>query len=259
MSFQETVQDILVENIIDWIITAIITYFTVRAATRQYYDSTKRNVSKGIMELGLRSLLKLDHSEEIPGYAQTIFVEYRGRCFDFLHAKSNHCRIGTKIRKTVEVVGGNRDEVSDYRPINYGVLGVANKLKTPVLFDFNLKKLYKYSRESITEISVESGCEGEFYYVSNNDKILLMDEDTERDVMIALPLLSNHKLVGGVTFDLKAGEKTIYQKYCDDDDSDIKDDKDAKNIKVFKEAMRATKILANAYFKKKGDEFENGN
>lgn len=242
-------------HFMDWIITAIITYFTVRIATHQYYDSTKRQVSKGIMELGLRALLSLNHNEEIPDYAQIIFVKYSGRCLNPFKAKDHKCTFFCRIRRTIEVVGGNRNEVSDYKQLNYGVLGVANQIRTPVLYDFKRQELYQYRKGNIIRINVFRKNNGVYCKVGNKEKELC-DLDTDRDVMIALPLISNRKLVGGITFDLRPGDKTLYQKYNQDDSDEEKTQKDLINIKVFKEAIRTANILANAYFKKKGEEFE---
>ena len=251
-----TIRNYIIDNIINWIITGIITFISVKIATNKYYDFTKKQVSKGIMELGLRSLLKLEYDESIPDYAQAVFVKYKGRCYKTKKARENsYCKFGDKIRRTIEVVGGNKLEVSPFRPLNYGVLGVANYLSAPLLYDFRLHKLYMYKKGYITELCVIK--EGSMFVYKINDRSLsLSNEETQRDVMLAIPLKSNGKLVGGITFDLKPGDKTIYQKYSDKDTEETKEQKTINNIKVFKEATRASFILINAYFKEKGDELE---
>ncbi len=71
--------------------------------------------------------------------------------------------------------------------------------------------------------------------------------------MIAIPLIieKSKKIVGGVTFDLTIGAKTIYQKILEDDDNEIKKTKTDNNIKVFNDALRTSNNIINAYFKKR--------
>ena len=130
MDILNRIISVFIANGIDWVITALITYFTVRYATRQYYNKTKIMVAKNIMELGLRALLKLDYNEELPDNAKVIFVEYKGRCYKIKKKRTSgrECRFFEEIRRTIATVGGDTMGVSPYRPRNYGVLGVANSL-----------------------------------------------------------------------------------------------------------------------------------
>ena len=198
----------IINNGIDWIITAVITYFSVKVATRRYYDATKRQVSEGIMVQGLRALLKLKYNENLPNDAQVIFVKYKGRSWN-LRGK-NKCKFMEKIRRTVAVAGGNTTGVSEYRPLDFGVLGVANKFSLPVLFDFQDGKLYKYERGRIFLVNTieKEGC---YYYErAAGEYMLLSEKETTRDIMIAIPLKAlNKKIAGGLTFDLKIGSKTV--------------------------------------------------
>lgn len=250
LSILDSIKENLVNKVVGWIINGAITFFSVKAATHHYYDGTKVLVSKGIMELELRSLLGLDHGEEIPDYAQAIFVKYGGRCL--LPCKENHCKFLNRIRKTIAVVGGDKNEVSSFRPRNYGVLGVANLLRTPVIYDFTNKKLYQYLRGDIKELHVDKRDDG-IYYKSSAEEVQLSGCETGRDVMMAFPLASKGRLVGGLTFDMLVGEKTIFQKMDSSEGQEMSTGKKDRNIKAVKEAMRASNILVNAYFKKKGD------
>ena len=62
----EGIKDVCIDKGIDWIITAVITYFSARYATRCYYDKTRVMVAKNTMEQGLRALLKLRCDEKLP-------------------------------------------------------------------------------------------------------------------------------------------------------------------------------------------------
>ena len=134
----EGIKDVCIDKGIDWIITAIITYFSARYATRCYYDKTRVMVAKNTMEQGLRALLKLTCDEKLPDNAKVIFVEYKGRCWDIRKCKKEEsdCHFGGRIRKTVAAVGGDIMGISAFKPRDYGVLGLANELGKPVLFNF---------------------------------------------------------------------------------------------------------------------------
>lgn len=258
-SFGSKFINVVIENGIDWIVTAIITYFTVKHATRQYYNRTKVMVAKNTMEQGLRAVLKLNYNEELPDNAKVIFVEYKGRCYNLkkLFKKKEddkECIFFEKIRKTVASVGGDTMGVSSYRPREYGVLGVANILMKPVLFNFQSGEMYKYDGGNF--IKLETKQDGDKYkYISSNKKEKeLSEKDSARDVMIAIPVVHNEKLVGGLTFDMEIGAKTIYQNILASDSNDEKTKKKEDNTKVMKEVRRTANNLVNAYFKKKGED-----
>lgn len=247
----DSIWKLILANGIDWLITATITFFTVKSATRRYYDKNKIRVSQGFMEQGLRALLTLKYYEDIPASAQVIFVRYKGRCWSI--KEKEKCKFGEKIRKTITVVGGNRMEVSDFRPRNYGVLGVANQLRLPVLYDFQEGKLYKYDRGKIIPIDVEKSDE-KFYYLDNENgnKTFLSNIKTSRDSMIAVPLKYNGKIVGGVTFDFAVGSKTVYQKMQREDDK-AKTEQEENNVLVFKNCEQTAQNLITAFFDRKGE------
>lgn len=251
--------NIIIENGFDWIITGIITYFTVKYATRQYYNKTKIMVAKNTMEQGLRAVLKLNYNEELPDNAKVIFVEYKGRCYNVKKIGLNkleekECLFFEKIRKTVTSVGGDTMGVSSYRPREYGVLGVANALMKPVLFNFQSGELYKYDAGQFIELQTQLEGTKYKYISSNKRKKELSETDSARDVMIAIPIEHNGKLVGGLTFDMAIGSKTIYQNILASDSEDVKKTKEENNTKVMKEVKRTANNLVNAYFKKKGED-----
>ena len=245
---------VFVEHGVDWVITAIITYFTVRYATRQYYNKTKVIVTKNIMEQGLRALLKLNYNEELPDNAKVIFVEYKGRYYKIKKKSINERKynFGEKIRKTVAAVGGDTMGVSPYRPRDYGVLGVANLLERVVMFNFQNGDLYKYDSGKFVKLETE---EVNKTYIYKENKMELSEVGTARAIMIAIPIMSNGKLVGGLTFDMEIGAKTIYQNIDQADTEEIKTKKEQDNNKVIKEIKRTANNIVNAYFKKKGEDF----
>ncbi len=253
----DKIVSVFVEHGIDWVITAIITYFTVRYATRQYYNKTKVIVAKNTMEQGLRALLRLNYNEELPDNAKVIFVEYKGRCYKIGKRKTSgkECNFLGKIRKTVATVGGDTMGVSAYRPRDYGVLGVANELTKPVLFNFQNGELYKHDCGKFVKLDTEKDGNTYIYKAVDGEKKELSEVGTVRDIMIAIPIVSNGKLVGGITFDMQVGAKTIYQNFEETDTEQIKYKKEQDNNKVIREVRRTANNLVNAYFKKKGEDF----
>lgn len=251
----EKVKNAFLGNGIDWILTGIITYFTTRSATRQYYDRNKAKVACKIMEQGLRAMLRLDSSEKLPDNAKVIFVEYKGRCLKIKRKNSStkECGFLQRIRRTVACVGGDTLGVSSYRPINYGVLGIANVACRPILYDFNKGELYKYENGDIKRL--ETIQENGFYYYQKNasERVEISSVDTSRDTMIAVPIGRNEKLLGGVTFDMKAGPKTIYQRITSNDSAEIAKEKNKVNKGVMQEARITAENLLAAYFDKIGE------
>ena len=258
ISFGSELVNVVIENGIDWFITCFMTYFTVKYATRQYYGKTKVMVAKNIMEQGLRTVLMLNYNEELPDNAKVIFVEYKGRCYNIkkLSAKKedNECIFGEKIRKTVATVGGDTMGVSAYRPREYGVLGLANTLKKPVLFNFQNGELYKYESGKFIELKTTQDGNTYNYKLSDSQTKELSKVGSSRDVMIAIPIFNHEKLVGGLTFDMEIGAKTIYQNILPNDLDETKKEKENNNIKVMKDVKRTAENLTNAYFKKKGED-----
>lgn len=251
----EQFTNVIADQVIDWGITALITYITVKSATHQYYGKTKLTVAKGIMEQGLRALLKLENNETLPDNAKVIFVEYKGRCYNLNSnkTKEKECRFFEKIRKTIAVVGGDIMGVSAYKPRDYGVLGIANILRKPILFNFQNGELFKYDSEKFIKLKTEKEYQ-RYVYITADGKKEISEFDDARDIMIAIPIEYNGKLIGGVTFDLQVGAKTIYQNIESNDSQNEKMRKKENNIKVLKEARRTANNLVNAYFKKKGED-----
>ena len=142
--------------------------------------------------------------------------------------------------------------ISAFKPRDYGVLGLANELGKPVLFNFQNGKLYKYDNGKFIKLETEE-YNGKYVYVLKNYRKELTPIETARDVMIAVPIAANGKLLGGVTFDMHIGAKTIYQNVDENDSEKIKAQKKQNNIKVMQEVVRTANNLIDAYFKKKGE------
>lgn len=247
-TFFLNIRSYLTTHFFDWLITAIITFITVRSATQRYYNENKVEISKNAMEQGLRALLKLRYDEILPSSTQVIFVEYKGRYWGI--KEKNKCSFFNKIRKTITTVGGNPMRVSPYRPLNYGVLGVANHLNLPIVFDFQNGKLSIFDRGNIRAIEVKDQDEKYYYETTDKKMMYLSDKKTSRDIMIAIPISSHGKQVGGLTFDLAVGSKTLYQKEDTSDTSETREAKTENNIKVFEESLRTAHSLLRTYFNK---------
>ncbi len=240
------------DHFVDWLITAVITYFTVKSATRQFYYKNRIKTSKNIMEQGLGALLNLQYNENLPESAQAIFVAYKGRYWGT--RRRNHCKFFDRIRKTITSVGGNSMRVSPYRPRDYGVLGVANQLNLPVQYDFQNGELNFFDRGKIYPCS-SVVLNGEKYYYVNEEReqFYLSNKETTRGIMIAIPISKNGKQIGGLTFDLAVGSKTLYQKINEDDSEEIRNKKNNMNKKVFQDSLDTAMKLIDAFFVEKGD------
>lgn len=251
----EDIKSAIYNNGIDWIVSGAITAITTSCISYRFYKKMRVRVSKDIIERGLRSLLNLSSCESLPNNAKAIFVEYKGRYFKLDRTKnvSGECSFGEKIRKLVAVVGGE-PEASKYKPIDYGVLGVANIYKKTVLFNFQNGELLIRNMGCCKKVKtfVENG--KYFCKLPNGQKHELSAVETSRDIMIAVPIKFDDKILGGVTFDMKRGAQTIYQNILDSDRKEEKRKKENNNNKVFDEARRTAQNLAFAYFMKKGED-----
>lgn len=250
----EKVWGMLLESIkdhfLDWAVTAVITFFTVKKASRQYYHGIRKKVAKNIMERGLLSMFNLNYSEPLPTTAKAIFVEY-GKSSIFFSNRQLHGSLCKRrglhdVRKTVTFCGNSQMEVSAYRPVDYGVLGAANIIQKPLLFDFQHGKLMAFSATGIErlEVVVKDGC---FYHKEHE----LSRNNNQRAVMIAVPIIegfSGSKRLGGITFDIEPSDKTIYQEIQPEDDENTKARKNRDNKKVFEVAVTTADYLKTAYF-----------
>ena len=255
--------DNIIANLINWLVTAIITFFTVKYATKQFYYKTRVETSKSIMQFGIESMLNLVYGEPLPDTAKVIFVEYGKRSI-FLRRKQIEKlkKVGYRgrslranLRKTIAVCGNSKMDISSYKPINYGVLGVANILESIVAFDFNSGELYKFTNGEIVNIPVHLDQE-EYYCLEIDSETYRLSHknESERAVMIAVPIIegfSGSPLLGGITFDMQPGEKTLYQKIASDDSSEQKKFKEDINKKVFQSAKTTAECLKTTYFKRK--------
>ena len=160
-----------------------------------------------------------------------------------------------KRGETVAIVGGDVTGVSTCRPREYGVLGIANYFKRPVIFNFQNGDLFKYEPEQFKK--VDTKIEGDRYIVTlpNGTEKEVSEKNTSRDIMIAAPIEYHGKLIGGITFDMRVGAKTIYQNICEQAPIYKQHETLENNIKVFKEVRRTVNHLIEAYFKNKEDHF----
>lgn len=249
-------------HVIDWIITAVITFFTVKSATRQFYYTTRVEISKSIMRFGIESMLNLVYAEPLPDTAKVIFVEYGKRSL-FLSRKQvgKLKNVGYKgrsirpnLRKTIAVCGNSQMEISSYKPVNYGVLGAANLLESMVAFDFNTGELFRFVNGEIKTMDVITQEDGYYITIESATVKLADKKNTERAIMIAVPIIegfSGSPLLGGVTFDMEPGAKTLYQKIKPNDSDDEKKKKEEMNKKVFQSAKTTADCLKTTYFQKK--------
>lgn len=200
-----TIIEAIVNHGVDWIITMVVTFISVRFATKKYYNSVKARNVRPHMEQGLKLILE---KKIIPANAKSILVENKGvaifRCRKY---KCTHPI--SRLRKTICTVGGNENSTSEARARFWGVLGLAYRLKNIVVYDFRQHKLLVYDVD-ITEREViqKKDKQNNIKYYFNGEidgkpyEFYLSDKITGRNIMIAIPLFYENKLVGGVTFDV---------------------------------------------------------
>ena len=198
------IKDSLINHGFDWIITVVITYITVHLATKKYYNSVRKSTVRPCMEQGLKLILEKDI---IPANAKSILVENKG--IAIFRWKKYKCRHPfSLLRKTVCTVGGNENSTSEARPRFWAVLGLAYQLKSIVVYDFKQHRLLVYSVDIEEYISIEkeNGDDTEYYFrgkINGSAKeCYLSDKRSGRNIMIAIPLISDNRIVGGVTFDV---------------------------------------------------------
>ena len=180
------VKNYILTNLADWLIGAIVAFISVRIATRDYYIENRLEVAKRIMEQTLSELLEIKYNQKMPSQAQAIMVKYGGHCF--VVDERSKCKFGEKIRKTVAVVGGNTSDVSRIRPLYYGVLGVANELGVPMLYDFaNKGKMCKYEKGQVIDIeNLERDEDSVYYTVGPGKKLFVAKINSARKLIIWL-------------------------------------------------------------------------
>lgn len=249
-------------HIVDWIITSVITFFTVRAATKQFYYKNRVKISESIMRFGIESMLNLVYAEPLPDTAKVIFVEYGKRSLFLSRKQIKKLRkvgyagrsIHPNLRKTIAVCGNSQMDISSYKPVDYGVLGAANRLEAIVAFDFKNGELYRFINGEIKAMDVTVKDDGYYLTIDSNTVKLASNTETERGVMIAVPIIkdfSGSPLLGGITFDLEPGNKTLYQKINPDDSDEEKKKKGETNKMVFQSAKTTADCLKTTYFQKK--------
>ena len=199
------IKESVVSHGLDWIITMVITFISVRLATRKYYNSVKsRNVIPH-MDKGLELILG---KKIAPANAKSILVKNKGvTFFRWRKYKCNHPI--SRLRKTVSTVGGNKNSTSKARALYWGVLGLAYRLESIVVYDFRQHKLLTYGVDiAECEVIEKKDKRDNIKYYFNGEingkprQLYLSDKTTDRNIMIAIPLKNENKLVGGLTFDV---------------------------------------------------------
>ncbi|QTE67634.1 hypothetical protein JNO48_10560 [Clostridiales bacterium] len=249
----EKIKDSLVNHGIDWIITSVITFISVRLATIKYYNSVSVSNVRPIMAQGLKKILGTDI---IPANTKSILVENKGFTL-FRGKKYKGEKCFSRLRKTICTVGGNVNSTSDARALYWGVLGLAYKKQSIVVFDFRQPKLLIYGVDlteyPVTALNVNGSVK--YYYQDSDNKHYLSDKQSGRNMMIAIPLMQDKnkdnkkkktKILGGVTFDV---------------DCKISSDPDDENIFLLSEKEKVIDIcqtlndlgsnIVNAYFAKR--------
>lgn len=244
------------EHLADWLLTGVITFFTTRFATREFYEKNRKAIAESILLNSLRELLRLPPSEPLPKNAKVIFVEYRGRCFKLkkAHREELKCRFGEKTRRTVVKKGRDVSDISSCRPVNFGVLGVANLEKRPVIYNFASRKLYLYNHGRFRELKTEK-IGNSTYYTAKGKKIELSSGTSDRDTMIAVPIVEYETLYGGITYDMynTSLDNPVYQEILDSDTDEIRKTKLKNNEDSLTIATDTATSLITVYFKKKSE------
>ena len=251
-SLGNILSDLVATNLVDWVLTGAITFITTRFATREFYEKNRKAVAYNILQNSLREMLRLSHTNEFPDNAKVIFVEYKGRCFR-LSKKGREeikCNFGEPIRRTIVKVGHDVSDISSCRPVNFGVLGVANQKKRPVIYNFSSGKLYMYKHGRFRELTTER--KGDSYYY---ESFKLSSVTSDRDTMIAVPIVEAETLYGGITFDMYdlALDNPVYQVISNTDTAEIKEKKLTNNKESLSIAIKTAESLVTVYFKKKSE------
>ena len=249
--------ELIQSHIFDWIITGVVTYFTVRSATKNYYYKSRKQVAHNIMELGLRSMYTLPYSEALPNTAKVIFVEY-GKHSLLMTPKQLETSLCAErglfnLRETVTSCGNSMMDISKYRPKDYGVLGLANKKGRVLVFDFAQGQLWQFLHGNLSSLDVQTV--GNYY--KHGAHVLSKTTGNDRKIMIAVPIIKDYngsKLLGGVTFDIEPSDMTVFRTIDENDPADVKKEKLLSNKRVIEVAVNTALYLKTAYFNEKGEE-----
>ena len=198
--------NLLSSNLGDWVVTAVVTYFSVKIATKKYYHQNTKSLIRKVLSNEMRRLMQVDVSEQLSDSSLAVLVEYKGTLKQSMEDKG--APKGSPARRTVVSIGGDQNNTRKINPRDYGVLGVANYIKYPALVDFQNRKVYYYLWGSVHVLSeVEVPEYSEFWGINIDvedihiKKHFVARKQTHREVMIALPIVSKGELVGGITFD----------------------------------------------------------
>ena len=248
-----TVKGYIVDYGVNWIITMVITFISVRLATKKYYNTVRSRNVRPHMEQGLKLILGKDI---IPANAKSILVENKGFViFRWKKYKATHPF--SLLRKTICTVGGMENTTSTARARYWGVLGLAYLKKRVVVYDFREHTLLLYHVDIVkheVKDRINKSNIKEYYFKGDIDgrrrECFLSEEQTGRNIMIAIPLIirgnHNDKIVGGLTFDVdcEIDEQSVAnnkKKYLiSNNENDI--------IELCKELNDIGSNIVNAYF-----------
>ncbi len=200
---------LVTSNIGDWIVTGVITFISVRLATKKYYRQNTRALLTEALSNEVRRLMHVDATEKIPDSSLAVFVEYKGKLKKDMLEKGKDAVKGSPARRTIISIGGDKNNTSEINPRDYGVLGVANHNRYPALVDFQNQKVYYYHLGKVYELEKIELDNNPNYWGVNVDlenvsvtNHVVAKIKTHRGAMIALPIICAGKLVGGITFDV---------------------------------------------------------
>lgn len=209
-SFISAVLDSIADHYIDWLVTAVITFFSVKLATKKYYRQNTRSLLSEALSNEVRRLMQVDATEKLPDSSLAVFVEYKGKLKQDMPEKG--AEKGDPARQTIVSIGGDQNNTSEINPRDYGVLGVANHNRYPVLVDFQNRIVYYYHLGKVYELKENEPDSHKKYWEVNVDlenvtvtNHIVAKKETHREAMIALPIVCSGKLVGGITFDVPLG------------------------------------------------------
>lgn len=250
---------LVTSNIGDWIVTGAITFVSVRLATKKYYRKNTDALLYEALCNEVRRLLQMEAGAALPDDSLVVFVEYKGELEEDMLDKGAHK--GDPARETIISIGGDSRNTSSINPRDYGVLGIANYTKYPVLVDFQARKVYYYHWGRVHTLSAVDLPDNDKYWGVNIhietvavDGHVVAKKETHRGVMIALPIIHDGNLVGGITFDVPRN-CSAYKPIPDSAPDTEKAEGLEKITNVLRQADFVTREVKKIYFKVKPSEF----
>lgn len=249
---------LVTSNIGDWIVTGAITFISVRLATKKFYRQNSNALLSEALCNEVRRLLQMEAGTALPDDSLVVFVEYKGELEEDMLDKGAHR--GEPARQTIISIGGNSRNTSPTNPRDYGVLGIANYTKYPVLVDFQERKVYYYHWGNVHTLSAIDLPGNDRYWGVNIhietvdvDGHVVAKKETHRGAMIALPIIHEGNLVGGITFDVPRNCSAYHP--IPDSATDAEKAAGLEKIKnVLRQADFVTGEVKKIYFKVKPSE-----